>query len=131
MYVRTRIRRAPALCAVLGGLLQGFLGLDAAAQGLPATPPLPPPRPAMPADPRPNQAIQDTPAPAPKPQREEQQTPPRESPKSDMPWPPDDLGALRACAIEWRRMLETGAAGDMTWRAFAPDCLARQSKSRD
>jgi hypothetical protein len=44
----------------------------------------------------------------------------------ELVWPPSDRVALRACALEWQRSQETGAAGSMIWREFLPACLERQ-----
>jgi len=32
---------------------------------------------------------------------------------------------MHACAVEWREMKKSGAAGDKTWRDFAQSCLSR------
>jgi hypothetical protein len=131
MCARMTIRRlevhgALALCLV--NALAGY----AVAQGLPSSPPLPPPRPVFPGE---NVREQDGALPL---QRETGRPSPRDkdqplvqpsvSPPGTWVWPPTDRGALRACAIEWQRMSEDGRAADKTWGEFAPLCMMRQAK---
>lgn len=102
------------------------------AQGLPASPPMPPPRPVMPGDP-PRAQEPSTPALSPVQRREDTPIAPPPAPAvngADAPQisPNVDRAALRACAIEWHRMKASGAAGGLIWRDFAPGCLARRAK---
>ncbi|MBX9759625.1 MAG: hypothetical protein K2Y29_12700 [Beijerinckiaceae bacterium] len=105
------------------------------AQGLPASPPMPPPRPTMPGDP-PRAMEPSTPSLSPAQRREEAPLPPTSAPAgngADAPQisPNVDRTALRACAIEWHRMKASGAAGALIWRDFAPGCLAKLAKPRE
>lgn len=122
-----KIERIARQGALAGVLLQAALALNAAAQGLPATPPLPPPRPAMPGDEQRAPPARDAPEPAPK--HSEQTVPDARVNEANGMSPLDaDRAILRACAIEWERMKESGAAGVKIWRDFAAACIERRSQ---
>jgi len=111
------------------GLLHAAALSGAAAQGLPSSPPMPPPRPAMPGD---TPARQQEPAePEPPPRRIEQPAAiaPAPAPNGTSQIPPDTSRViLRTCAIEWERLKASGASGAMTWREFGPQCVRRHAK---
>lgn len=124
MRAKVKAKRITALA--LASLL---LPACAFAQALPESPPLPPPRPATPDGPP---RTPDAP-----PQRESSSQTTGANPAAAQNGagaphiaPDVDRAALRACAIEWRRMKTSGAARGMIWRDFAPECLARQAKQR-
>lgn len=124
--MRAKVKAKRITAFALASLL---LPACALAQSMPENPPLPPPRPATPDDPP---RAPDAP-----PQRERSPRTTGANPagaQNGAPAPhiaPDvDRAALRACAIEWRRMKTSGAARGMIWRDFAPDCLTRQTKQR-
>jgi hypothetical protein len=101
------------------------------AQQLPTNPPLPPPRPAFSDDePRakPNVARSEDAASQVTPRSGEAHVAPSPTkPLAGWTWPPTDRQAMRACALEWQKLKDTGASGVTTWREFAPDCLTRQT----
>lgn len=123
-----RIERRTLTGALAGALLLTTAIASAAAQSPSAAPPLPPPRPALPGD-----AMHEPSEPPTGLQNEDawpldrpvEQTPAEDA--DSLPWPPADRAALHACALEWQRMKETGAAREMIWRDFRRDCLARSS----
>ncbi len=124
--------KAQRMALIAAGALLPLSTLMSAAQTMPASPPMPPPRPAMPGDapsvqqpsPKPSgpvQRQQDAPVPP---------APPPATNGVDAPHiaPNVDRAALRACAIEWHRMKSSGAAGGLIWRDFAPGCLQKFTK---
>lgn len=97
------------------------VGAATFAQGLPETPPLPPPRPTEYAPS--GLPLQQPPLPPPSPV----------APRANQAAPvqthrPFDRAAMRACGEEWVKMKREGSTVGLVWRDFAAECIPRHQK---